>query len=128
MSNEYRIESAGAQFTAYYDDSGTAGDTLAVVVAGFVATDKQWTEFDRNWNDSLKQFGISHFHMREFAHSVGEFSKFRQNKEEREFFLRQLLSHIKLRVTYSNAHAVLIDDYSKVNSVYALDYAFPPYA
>ena len=86
-------------FTAYYDDSGTANDTLAVVVAGFVATDEQWTHFERNWNDSLRQFGISRFHMREFAHSVGEFSRFKQNKGERESFLRQPLSHIKLRVT-----------------------------
>src|SRR5258708_1674005 len=115
-------------YTAYYDDSGTADDTLAVVVAGFVATDEQWPHFERNWNDTLKLFGISHFHMREFAHSVGEFSKFERNKEDREFFLRQLLSHIKLRVTYSNAHAVLMDDYRKVNGIYALDYTLPPYA
>jgi len=115
-------------FTAYYDDSGTANDTLAVVVAGFVATDEQWTHFDRNWSDSLRQFGISHFHMREFAHSVGEFARFKQDKEERECFLRQLLSHIKLRVTHTVAHAVLMNDYRKVNKIYALDYAFPPYA
>jgi len=115
-------------YTAHYDDSGTADDTVAVVVAGFVATDEQWPHFERNWNDTLRQFGISHFHMKEFAHSVGEFSQFKQNKEEREFFLGQLLSHIKLRVAYSNAHAVLMDDYRRVNSVYALDYALPPYA
>lgn len=115
-------------FTAYYDDSGSPDDTLAVVVAGFVATDEQWPHFERNWNDTLRQFGISHFHMKDFAHSVGEFSKFKQNKESREFFLRQLLSHIKLRVIYTNGHAVLMDAYRKVNETYALQYAFPPYA
>jgi hypothetical protein len=115
-------------FTAYYDDSGTADDTLAVVVAGFVATDKQWPHFERNWNDTLRQFGISLFHMKEFAHSVGEFSRFKQNKPDREFFLRQLLSHISVRVTYPTAHAVLMKPYRKVNETFALDYAFPPYA
>jgi hypothetical protein len=103
-------------------------DTLAVVVAGFVATDEQWPHFERNWNDTLKQFGISLFHMKEFAHSVREFAKFRNNKQDREFLLRQLLSHIKLRVTYTSGHAVLMDGYRKVNETYALDYALPPYA
>jgi hypothetical protein len=115
-------------YTAYYDDSGTANDTLAVVVAGFVAADEQWTNFDRNWNGSLRQFGISRLHMKEFAHSLGEFSKFKHNKGERDFFLRQLLSHIKVRVTLTIAQAILMNDYRRVNEIYALDYGFPPYA
>jgi hypothetical protein len=127
LDEESAIRRSGTG-TTVPDDSGTANDTLAVVVAGFVATDEQWTQFECNWNDSLRQFRISHFHMKEFAHSVGEFSRFRQAKEERESFLRQLLSHIKLRVTYTVAHAVLMNDYRKVNEIYALDYGFPPYA
>jgi hypothetical protein len=115
-------------YTAHYDDSGTADDTLAVVVAGFVAADEQWPHFERNWNDTLRQYGISRFHMKDFAHSLGEFSQFKSNKEDREDFLRKLISHIKLRVVYSNAHAVLMDHYRRVNAIYALDYAFPPYA
>jgi hypothetical protein len=115
-------------FTAYSDDSGTADDTLAVVVAGFVATNEQWLHFERNWNDTLNQFGISKFHMKDFAHSLREFSGFRENKEDREWFMRQLLAHIRLRVTYSNGHALLMDHYRTVNNVYALDQAFPPYA
>jgi len=114
-------------YTAYYDDSGSAGDTLAVVVAGFVAKSEQWLHFERNWNDSLRQFGIAHFHMRDFAHCLRQFARFKGDKEGREFFLRQLISHIKLRVTYTNAHAVLMDDYRKVNGEYVMD-AFPPYA
>jgi hypothetical protein len=114
-------------FTAYYDDSGSSADTMAVVVAGFVATDEQWPHFERNWNGTLRKFGVSLFHMREFAHSLGEFSKFKHNREERDWFLRQLLSHIKVRVTYATGQAVLMDAYRKVNKVHALDYAFPPY-
>jgi Protein of unknown function (DUF3800) len=115
-------------FTAYYDDSGTAGDTLAVAVAGFVATDEQWSHFERNWNDSLRKFGISLLHMREFNHSLGEFSKFKNRKEERQAFLTQLLSHIKVRAAYATGQAVLMNAYRKVNEIHALDYAFPPYA
>lgn len=115
-------------YIAYYDDSGSADDTLAVVVGGFVATDEQWPHFERNWKETLRQFGIPLFNMRDFAHSLREFSRFKHNKEDREYFLRQLLSHIKVRVTYSNAHAVLMHDYRKVNDIYALDQTLPPYA
>jgi len=58
-------------FTAYYDESGSP-DAQAVVVAGFVASDDQWKEFERNWNESLQKFGISYFHEVEFAQSVGD--------------------------------------------------------
>ena len=115
-------------YTAYYDESGTHDDSLAVVVAGFVATNEQWVEFERNWNDTLKQFGITRFHMRDFNHSLREFSKFKHSQQDRQWFLRQLLSHINLRVAYSVGHAVLIADYLKVNAAYALDSRFSPYA
>jgi hypothetical protein len=108
-------------FTAYFDDSGSPDDTLAVVVAGFVASDEQWEHFERNWNETLKQFGIPLFHMKEFAHFAGAFSKFKGKKEDREWLLRQLLSHIKLRVRHSCGHAVIIDDFRKVSGLYALE-------
>jgi hypothetical protein len=117
-------------YTAYYDDSGSPDDTLAVVVAGFVASDEQWVEFERNWNDTLRQFGITLFHMREFAHSLGEFSRFKHEKEARELFLRKLMADIVLRVCHACGHAVLMNDYRAVNAVYALDgrFGLTPYA
>jgi hypothetical protein len=116
-------------FTAYFDDSGSPDDTMAVVVAGFVASDDQWRQFERNWNDTLSQFGISLFHMKEFAHSTGEFSRFKGNKADREWFLRQLLSHINLRVRHSCGHAVLMDDFRDVNSRYAFEaFDITPYS
>jgi hypothetical protein len=115
-------------YTAYYERAEAHDDSLAVVVAGFVATNEQWVEFERKWNDTLKQFGISLFQMRDFSHSLREFSAFKQRQEDRQRLLRQLLSNIILRVTYSVGHAFLMADYRKVNSMYALDYRFPPYA
>jgi len=56
-------------FTAYYDESGSP-EEHAVAVAGFVATDESWKEFERNWSYTLRQFGISQFHAVDFAHSV----------------------------------------------------------
>jgi hypothetical protein len=113
-------------FTIYYDDSGSPNDTLAVVVAGLLASDEQWLEFARNWNKTLRQFGISLFHMKEFAHSRGEFSKWREHKAiesqrlERERFLGQLLGHIVLRVQHSFGQAVIMDDYREVSKRFPL--------
>lgn len=119
-------------FTAYYDESGSP-DAHAVVVAGFVASDEQWKEFERNWNHSLRRFGISRFHAVEFAQSVGEFAKWKGHEKhpdlraERQWFLRQLLAHIKLRARFCCSHVVRMVDYRKVNGVYFLD-AVQPYA
>jgi hypothetical protein len=119
-------------FTAYYDESGSP-DALAVVVAGFVASDDQWREFERNWNESLNEFGISHFHAVEFAQSVGEFGKWKGHEKtpvlqlERQRFLRQLLAHIKLRARFCCSHIVRMADYRKVNGAYFLA-AVQPYA
>jgi hypothetical protein len=119
-------------FTAYYDESGSP-DAHSVVVAGFVASNDQWKEFERNWNGSLHQFGISHFHAVEFAQSVGEFAKWKGHEKnpdlqsERQWFLRQLLAHIKLRTRFCCSHVVRMVDYRKVNGVYILD-AVQPYA
>jgi hypothetical protein len=122
-------------YTLYYDESGSPDDTIAVVVAGFVASDEQWKEFERNWNDTLKQFGVSLFHMREFAHSRGEFARWKDHlkvesqKQERQYFLGQLVGHILLRARRSFAHSVLMRDYREVNKEYLLsDGGITPYA
>jgi hypothetical protein len=119
-------------FTAYSDESGSP-DSQAIVVAGFLASDVQWEEFERNWNDTLRQFGISSFHAVDFTHSIGEFSKWKAHpensslREERHWFLRQLLAHIKLRARLCYSHGVRMKDYNKVNGVYVLDH-IQPYA
>lgn len=119
-------------FTAFSDESGSP-DQASVVVAGFLASDEQWVEFERNWTDTLHNFGISHFHASEFAHSVGEFAKWKDHtkdqalKEGRQRFLRQLLAHIILRTRFCYSHTVRMSDYRKLNGVYILS-AVPPYA
>ncbi len=59
-------------FTAYFDESGTHNNS-AIVVAGYIATDKQWVEFSQNWNDLLQDQGISHFHRTDLESLKKEF-------------------------------------------------------
>jgi hypothetical protein len=64
-------------FTVYFDESGSPDDTAALVVAGFVAQSEQWIEFERNWSTVLSVFGVSSIHMKDFAHSVREYSSWK---------------------------------------------------
>jgi len=61
------------EFSAYFDESGTKADTVAVVVAGFIAPAEQWIAFEHDWKRILSMFKVSSLHMRDFAHSKGEF-------------------------------------------------------
>ncbi len=58
--------------TLYCDASGKERDPI-LVVGGFVASVDSWLQFDDTWNVSLADFGIQYFHMKEFAHSTGQF-------------------------------------------------------
>src|SRR6266700_4075778 len=107
-------------FTAYFDSSGSPDQDAAVVVAGFIAEDKQWVEFNRNWNDTLTLFGVSSLHMREFAHSIGEFTLWKRDNYKRKRFLESLISHIRLRARHSFASSVIMNDYRDVDSRYQL--------
>ena len=120
-------KSPPVDYTAYFDASGSPDDTVAVVVAGFVAPVEQWTEFDRNWSDCLKDFGVSALHMREFAHSLREFASWKGVEDKRRRFLSRLISIIRTRVWHSFASAVVMDDYRKVDSKYKLSEFSKPY-
>jgi hypothetical protein len=115
-------------YAAYFDCSGSPDDTLAIVVAGFVAPVNQWIAFERNWNECLEYFGVSALHMREFAHSRGEFASWKGNEKKRRHFLQWLIGIIRVRVWHSFASAVLMDDYRKVDAKYCLSEFSRPYA
>ena len=107
-------------FTAYFDCSGSPADSVAVVVAGFVALDQQWVEFERNWKDCLIDFRVRSLHMRDYAHSKRDFDGWQADKQKRELFISRLINIIKSRVRSSFASAVVMDDYEKVNATYCL--------
>jgi hypothetical protein len=72
-------------FTAYLDESGTHGDGEWVAVAGWLSTPERWAEFEREWLTALSDFGISRFHMVEFAHRKGEFASWSEDERRANF-------------------------------------------
>jgi hypothetical protein len=45
-------------FTAYFDESGTHDSSAAVGVSGYVASDQQWSNFDKEWKAILADEGL----------------------------------------------------------------------
>jgi hypothetical protein len=114
-------------FGAYFDESGTKADTVAVVVAGFIAPTEQWIAVERDWKHILSMFSVSSLHMRHFAHSAGEYAAWKGDENRRRDFLSRLIGTIKIRAHHSFACAVLMDGYRKVDSKYKLHEVISPY-
>jgi len=116
------------RFEVYFDASGTPDDCDAVVVAGFIAKSEQWIEFERNWQEALSHYGVSRLHMREYAHSIGEFSSWRDDRTKRARFLERLVNIIRTRTLHSFATAVMMDAYREIDKRYCLSESHRPFA
>lgn len=77
---------------AYFDESGKFNDPRETVtcIGGCIAPVPAWEKFEPAWNAILKKFGVSHLHMKHFAHSTGEYKGW--TEEKRRALMRQLLS------------------------------------
>lgn len=109
-----------AMFTAVFDGSGSPNDTVALVVAGYVAQVEQWLEFERDWNNCLNDFKVSSLHMKEFAHSRGDFETWKADEKKRRAFLSRIISIIRTRVQHTFASAVLMEDYRELDKEHRL--------
>lgn len=116
-------------FTAYFDESGTHDQSAALVVSGYIASDQQWIDFDKAWNDALADEGLTHFHMKDFAHSRREFSRWKNDEPRRKRFLERLINIIRENTRKSFSYAVILHAYHTINSKYLLEeYVGKPYA
>jgi hypothetical protein len=118
-----------AKFTAYFDESGTHGDSAALVVSGYVASAEQWLNFDGAWKEALADEGLTHFHMKDFAHSKKEFASWKGDEERRKRFLERLIDIIRQNVSKGFSNAVILQGYREINSKYRFqEYVGKPYA
>jgi|ERR1700686_703683 len=116
-------------FTAYFDESGTHASSRAIIVSGWVASNQQWIDFGRAWQDTLADHGLARFHMADFAQSKREFARWKGDESRREGFLRRLIQILRKFTRRSFSSAVIIDDYEEVNKKYRLiETLGPPYA
>jgi hypothetical protein len=113
--------------TAYFDASGKK-ELPVLVVAGFLSPTLVWLRFEKEWKRSLAWYGISALHMKDFAHSTGEFAPWKGEEKLRARFLGDLLRIIKEHVDNSFATAVYMRDYAEIDQEYCLREWAHPYA
>lgn len=64
---------------AYFDDSGTHGESLITVISGFVATTNSWTDVQGDWlaalEDYKSRYGVTWYHACDVENWKGEWGK-----------------------------------------------------
>ena len=84
--------------TAYFDETGHADDPILnfAGMAGFVAPHAKWLNFEDQWRDTLKNAGLlDPFHMKEFAHSTGQFKSWKEREDQRRLLFGRLIEIIR---------------------------------
>jgi hypothetical protein len=101
-------------YISYMDETGHPDDPALhfAGMAGFVAPAGAWEVFEDQWRDVLHNAGLSDpFHMKDFAHSKGQFKSWKGQKEKRELFFGRLLSIIKETKADPVGTIISIDDF-----------------
>lgn len=101
-------------FTAFYDASGSESLDGHLVVAGVVSNEELWTHLDTLWSMVLDQFGVDTLHMREFAHSRGQFREWRGANERRALFMQRLIEVICAGVPHAFVAGLHLPDFRRV--------------
>jgi hypothetical protein len=99
-------------FTAYFDESGTHAGAVILAVAGYVSVDRQWVEFEREWQEILTAEDIPFFHMADYESRFGIYKDW--SNEKRIRVITRLCSIIKRRVHRAFTSSVIISDYNDV--------------
>lgn len=112
------------EYSAYLDVAGHPSDKLFIAIAGFIASEKQWLDFEQPWRDALKKHGLGDcLHMADFESS---------NKRDRATKDLILYDLIKIVRAHTRAHVFCSMDmiaYKMANELYALDQTMgSPYA
>jgi hypothetical protein len=103
------------EYAVYMDASGHPDDQSHVVVAGFLSTEQDWLSFEPKWKDVLKRHNLEYpFHMVDFE------SRHKKNRK-RAIILADLINVINERTRTNFLVAVKMDDYRKVNELYAFE-------
>lgn len=118
-----------AVFTSYFDASGSESDPAIAVltVAGYIATEEQWAEFDKEWSVILAGEGVATFHMKDFAQSRGEFKDWKGDEERRKRLVERLSNVIGKHTQDYFSTNLMLDDYRAVNLQYRLSEFAPAY-
>lgn len=101
--------------TAYFDESYNhrtkekPNEPLVATVACWLSTVELWKKFDKRWRRALQEFGIDHFHMKDYEARQGA-SKIWSNTE-RVKRLKELHRIMKDQTVYGCSISINREDY-----------------
>jgi hypothetical protein len=99
---------------AYFDESGTHAGSPVMCVAGYLLSEEQALHLDREWAETLTEFGVSCFHMADCAHSVEEFIG--MDPRKRKDLLVRLIGIINRRVEIGIAVSISETDFGRIDA------------
>jgi hypothetical protein len=99
---------------AYFDESGTHAGSPVMWVAGYLFTAENALQLDREWAETLTEFGVSCFHMADCAHGVRMFSNL--DGQKRKELLIRLVGIIKRRMEIGIAVSISETDFGRIDA------------
>jgi hypothetical protein len=100
-------------YTAYFDESGHAASGGFVALAGFVARDETWAQFDVAWNAALARHGAPFLHTTDLTNFMREFEGW--TEERRRALMAELMNVIHDAGRIAAVGAVMaVDDFNSL--------------
>jgi hypothetical protein len=105
-------------FQAFFDAGGDPNDARIRVLsmAGWVAPENRWRQLERAWIQVCKREGVNGLHMREFAHSTGEYAHWKGDEQRRARFLGDLAKVIHTYTNRDFSQTFFLDGYRAVDA------------
>lgn len=98
-------------FIAYFDESGTHKGSPAIVIAGYLSSDKRWSKFQVRWKEILNEAEIEFFHMADYESRQGPYKNWTDAKRIK--VITQIIGAIKKRTEVGISTAIIRADYEK---------------
>jgi hypothetical protein len=111
--------------TAYVDESGIHQGSLVVVMAGYFAVLEEWERFEVDWNEALRQAGVSTFHATDCRHGYGFFRD--MPREKRAELYKTMVQIVTSHHLIGTSSSTLLHDYENVMSDIPKPMFFKPY-
>jgi hypothetical protein len=104
----------------YFDNSGDENDPQhnVLTLGSYLANEEQWERFELAWKANLDEFELPYLHMKEFAHNLPLFQRFKNDEPERRRFLSNCISIIASCHPHGICHSVRIPDVRRFNAEY----------
>ncbi len=109
-----------AVFVAYFDAAGDSADPNIHVlsVAGWIAPQSKWRQLERAWSKVCEREGVSALHMKDFAHSTGEYSAWKGDEGRRQRFLSDLVKTVRRHTNRDFSQSAFLDGYRAADKKY----------